>query len=406
MHHSSSTVSSWMVSAGGVAGLAMKSVSFVMDLLRGGGPRNVYILSRLLCDKGFDSHVRLLWPPQTPQGPVETFGARVVGGGPSGSLPRGPESYARQGYIRFPQWIVDHYAATVQMPCSLVDMARWSQSDVYIATAWQTAIPTYLAARRKSVPMLYFVQADERTFSTFSVYRRLAEKTYQLPVPKFTQSRWLKTHLEELYGHEVRYIGIGIDSSVFRPRRVERERTIFTVARSDPNKGFRVFARAMEKLYASRQDFRVLIAGEKRSIAGLRLGFPFTYVGWINDDNVLADLYARSIFVNTGLHEALPMPPLEAMASGSSVVVSDIPGAAEYARDKKNCLLTRLGDPNDVAEKVGWLLDSNELRERLAGEGVETARSYTWEQTVGRLASLINNVLGGEDAGKNPSGEG
>lgn len=136
-----------------------------------------------------------------------------------------------------------------------------------------------------------------------------------------------------------------------------------------------------------------MIAGEKRVTEGLNLKFPFTHVGWINDDNMLADLYARSIFVNTGLHEALPMPPLEAMASGSSVVASDIPGAAEYARDGENCLLTRLGDPKDVAEKIGRLLDSPDLREKLATEGVTTARSYTWEKTVQRLAMLINSVL-------------
>ena len=278
-------------------------------------------------------------------------------------------------------------------PALSVDLARGTGSDVYIATAWQTAIPTYLTAKRKRAPVLYFVQADERTFSPFPLYRKLAEKTYRLPIPKFTQSLWLKSHLEHLYGNEVQYIGIGIDSDVFRPRPVERDKIVFTICRSDPNKGFGVFARAMEALYSSRQDFRVVIAGEKRVTEGLNLKFPFTHVGWINDDNMLADLYARSIFVNTGLHEALPMPPLEAMASGSSVVASDIPGAAEYARDGENCLLTRLGDPKDVAEKIGRLLDSPDLREKLATEGVTTARSYTWEKTVQRLAMLINSVL-------------
>lgn len=371
----------------------MKSVSFVMDLFRGGGPRNVYTLSKLLSDRGFEARVRPLWPPQVPQTPVETFGAKVFENGRSFFTGKGPSTAPPQARFQFPQWIVDVYGAGVQIPCSIVDMTRHERSDLYIATAWQTAIPSYLASQKNGVPMLYFVQADERTFSNFSWYQKLVEKTYRMPVPKFTQSQWLKTHLEKLYGGEVRYIGIGIDAAVFHPREVERERVIFTVARSDPNKGFGVFARAIEALYASRQDFRVIIAGERRVTDGLDLKFPFTHVGWINDDNKLADLYARSIFVNTGLHEALPMPPLEAMASGSSVVVSDIPGAAEYARDGKNCLLTRLGDPQDIAQKVGWLLDSPDLRKRLATEAVATARAYTWEQTVDRLVSLIDSVV-------------
>lgn len=372
----------------------MASVAFVMDRAKGGGPRNVFILSRLLAENGIDSRVRLVWPP-IPQAPVNTHGARVVGSGSlDGSQPVFPSMRAKSQF-RVPWWVLNYYAATVQIPGSIVDLARHREgSDLYIATAWHTAIPTYVTARREGVPMLYFVQADERTFSAFPPYRAFVEKTYRLPVPKFTQSYWLKGHLEKLFGQEVTYVGVGIDRTAFHPRKVEREKTVFTVARSDPNKGFRVFAKAMELLYAARQDFRIVIAGDSEVTNGLGMKIPFTHVGWIHDDNLLADLYAQSIFVNTGLQEALPMPPLEAMASGSSVVASDIPGAAEYVRDGENCLLTPPGDPRAVADKVGRLLDSESLRERLAAGGVATAGRYTWEETTHRLSLLISSVLG------------
>lgn len=372
----------------------MTSVSFVADLARGGGPRNVFVLSRRLTESGFDCCVRMLWP-SIPQRPVETYGARVVGPGHGVSRPRVAASLVGKSQIRVPWWMLNYFGATVQIPGSIIDMARRRHGfDLYIATAWHTAFPAYVTSTRERVPMLYFVQADERTFSSFPPFQRLVEKTYRLPVTKFTQSLWLKGHLEKLFGHEVTCIGIGIDREVFRPRQKERERIVFTVARSDPNKGFGVFAKAMEQLYAVRQDFRIVIAGDQGVAAGMRVKFPFTSLGWIHDDNVLADLYTQSIFVNTGLHEALPMPPLEAMASGSSVVASDIPGAAEYARDGENCLLTTPGDPRDVADKVGRLLDSDKLRGQLAAGGIATASRYTWEATTQRLANLIHTVLG------------
>jgi glycosyltransferase involved in cell wall biosynthesis len=368
------------------------SIAFVMELARGGGPRNVFILSKWLSESGYDCAVQRMWPP-IPQEDVETYGARMVERGPTNTPPATPVRTARTHHLRAPPWAITDYSVAFQIPGSIVELPRRPRADVYIATSWQSAIPTYFTSRRMAAPMLYFVQADETTFSRFPPFRRLAEKTYRLPVTRFTQSMWLKDFLERAYGGEVHYIGMGIDHEAFYPRSLPRERVVFTVARSDPNKGFSVFVQAMKLLSARQKDFQVLIAGERRMVEGSGFGFPFTYLGWINDDHLLADLYARSIFVNTGLQEALPMPPLEAMASGSSVVVSDIPGAREYSRNGVNCLLTTPGNPRDVADKVEQLLESDQLRSHIAHGAVETASSYTWEAAVHRLAALVQSVL-------------
>ncbi|MEK7860012.1 MAG: glycosyltransferase, partial [Chloroflexota bacterium] len=47
-----------------------------------------------------------------------------------------------------------------------------------------------------------------------------------------------------------------------------------------------------------------------------------------------------------------------AMASGSAIVASDVPGFREFIADGKTGLLTRVGDPGDLASKLRWIYDN------------------------------------------------
>ena len=142
-----------------------------------------------------------------------------------------------------------------------------------------------------------------------------------------------------------------------------------------------------------RNDFRVVIAGEGKTVKSMTekktIRFPFEYIGWVNDDSELAIRYTKSIFVNTGRFEALPMPPLEAMACGSSVVMTDMIGAREYARNNKNALLCPPGDHLCFAERIDELLSSESLRHEISKEGIKTASSYTWENVTTRMIGFL-----------------
>ena len=242
--------------------------------------------------------------------------------------------------------------------------------------------------------MMYFVQADETEFSNNKLYKKHAISTYINGVPKFTHSKWLAEVFQNEYGTELIDIGFGIDHNKFYPKKFSSDKIIFTIARIGLTKGFSVFVKAVNRLWNVRQDFKVIIAGDKNAVNRESIDFPFEFLGWIHNDELLADLYSRSIFVSTGLNEALPMPPLEAMACGGCVVMSLNGGSSEYAKDGENCLLTTPGNDKELTKKLNFILSQDSVREDLRPGAIKTAKQYDWSKVLNKVMPLIKREIG------------
>jgi len=353
-------------------------ITAARTLYSGGGSRNIYNLAMQLSKNGHDASVVAFVDLSR----IPTF----LGGSKS----KPSVSYVNVNYLCHPMTFINHIAAGASMktplliPVQLVTYALSlllsSEPAVYVATAWQTTFPVLKVSEMIEQPGMYFAQAYETMFSKHSVYRYFANKTYTYPFIRFTQSAWLKRFLEENYGGKAYHIGMGINHEVFRSAKViQHKRRIVTVARIDPNKGFDTFVGAIRRLYKMRNDFEVVIIGEKQAVASQEMDFPHKFVGWITNDQELANLYQGSIFVNTGKHESLPMPPLEAMACAATVVMTDTEGAREYTVDNQNCLLAPIGDAKALANRINEALSNDSLREELAKNAVLTAHGYRWD---------------------------
>ena len=98
---------------------------------------------------------------------------------------------------------------------------------------------------------------------------------------------------------------------------------------------------------------------------------------------------ASDIFLFPSHYEPFGLVVLEAMASGLPVLVSRDAGAAELMRDGHDGLL--LDDSHDVGEivaRLGELLGSRELRQRLGGQVRHTALQYTWDRVARRTVDV------------------
>lgn len=91
------------------------------------------------------------------------------------------------------------------------------------------------------------------------------------------------------------------------------------------------------------------------------------------------------VFLYPSLYEGFGLPPLEAMACGTPVVVSDVASLPEVVGDAGEYV-----DPFDVAEIVRGIekvVGDSEYRENLVRAGKERAKSFTWER-AGELVYL------------------
>ncbi len=112
-------------------------------------------------------------------------------------------------------------------------------------------------------------------------------------------------------------------------------------------------------------------------------------------DNVGADLVsfyqAATLLAFPSLYEGFGFPPLEAMACGCPVVVSNVAALPEVCGDAAYYV-----DPHDthsIAAGIEKVLTDEGIRQDLVKRGLLRARDFTWENTARETLKVFDQVL-------------
>ncbi len=98
------------------------------------------------------------------------------------------------------------------------------------------------------------------------------------------------------------------------------------------------------------------------------------------------------VFVSACWHEGFNFCPLEAMACGIPVAMTDDGGSREYAVNRENALVVPVNDSQALGEAIHELLKNKQLRLRLIENGLLTASKYNWDKVTADFAALILNL--------------
>ena len=99
---------------------------------------------------------------------------------------------------------------------------------------------------------------------------------------------------------------------------------------------------------------------------------------------------AGDVFVLASLSEGLPTVVCEAMAAGRPVVATAVDGTPEIVDHGHTGLLVPPGDPPALAEALGRLVDTPELRERMGA--LAHARAFTWERNARAMVDIYSDL--------------
>jgi glycosyltransferase involved in cell wall biosynthesis len=106
----------------------------------------------------------------------------------------------------------------------------------------------------------------------------------------------------------------------------------------------------------------------------------------------LVSLYRlASVFVFPSLYEGFGLPPLEAMASGTPVITSNVSSLPEVVGDA--AVLIDPLRPDDIADALRRVLSDSDLRADMRRRGLERAKQFSWEQSVRRVREIYTEVL-------------
>ena len=115
--------------------------------------------------------------------------------------------------------------------------------------------------------------------------------------------------------------------------------------------------------------------------------------GFIPEDELPLWYNAAEVFVYPSLYEGFGLPPLEAMACGTPVIVSNASSLPEVVGDAGV-----LVDPHNVDEWVAALCrlcDDPDGRAELSSRGLERAREFSWTRMAQETVRVYRHVLSG-----------
>ena len=148
-------------------------------------------------------------------------------------------------------------------------------------------------------------------------------------------------------------------------------------------------------------DVMLLIIGDeisklpalRRAVHSHKLHKHVRFLGYLSDD-MLAILYRlASAFVFPSLYEGFGLPPLEAMASGTPVVTSNVSSLPEVTGGA--AVLVDPYEVDSIREGIERVLTDPTLCEELRSKGIARSREFSWESSVARTREIYEEVARG-----------
>lgn len=200
--------------------------------------------------------------------------------------------------------------------------------------------------------------------------------------------RWVGLNI-----NKIEIIPNGVSLRAFMGRPKERKgNNLIMVSRFHLSKDHLTVVRAMEKLS---KDYVLTFVGEgetqeavKREVLMLNLNDRIQFLGYSNS---IPSLLKRSdIAIQSSNFEGFGLSALEAMASGTPVIASDVEGLANVVGDSG--LLFKLGDVNDLVKKIMSLEDRKFYFEK-SKAGIKNSLVYSIEGTAKKYINVYKEEV-------------
>jgi glycogen(starch) synthase len=176
---------------------------------------------------------------------------------------------------------------------------------------------------------------------------------------------------------------------------VPRPRVLF-LGRLHRQKGVEVLVRAAAAL----PGVQVVLAGDGPERAALRrlagrlgLADRVHLLGFVPRRQVPALLRSADVLALPSRYEELGTAVLEGLRAGVPVVASDTGGIPSVLTDEVDGLLVPAGQPAALAAALRRVLTDDALARRLARQGRQRSRDYSWETLVDRVHDVYTGAL-------------
>ena len=118
---------------------------------------------------------------------------------------------------------------------------------------------------------------------------------------------------------------------------------------------------------------------EHAAATGLEPEF-IRFTGFVPETDKVLWYNVAHLFVYPSQYEGFGLPPLEALACGTPVVTSDRSSMPEVVGQA--AILVDPTSVKSIADGMQRAIEDSALRDRLHRDGIDRARSFSWEKTA------------------------
>lgn len=320
---------------------------------------------------------------------------------------KGVKVYRIDNYMinpnNFIDWIMQMNFNMVAKASEII--AKEGKFDVIHAHDWLVAYAAKTLKNSYEIPIVSTIHATEsgRNSGIHDETQRYINDTEWMLTYESTEvivnSNYMKRELQSLFGlpfEKINVVPNGINVNMFsgierdydfrRQYALDNEKIILFMGRLVYEKGVQHLISAMPKILAGYHDAKLVIAGKggmidelKAQVNSMGISNKVYFTGYMDSKQVCKMYKCADVSVFPSTYEPFGIVALEAMLSGTPVVVSDIGGLNEIVTHGQNGMKSYAGNPNSIADSILELLYNPQLSQEVVKKAKNMVKNeYTW----------------------------
>jgi len=215
-----------------------------------------------------------------------------------------------------------------------------------------------------------------------------------------TVSKHMKKQLIERYGADERKITViynGIDyTKFFGVTNKQHRNIVLFLGRLTNQKGPYFFLHTAKKVLEKKSDVLFVVGGQGEKLPELireaiNLGITdnVVFTGYLSEDELTRAYEMADVYVMPSVAEPFGITALEAIASGTPVIVSKTAGVAEKIR---HCFKVDFWDTHEMANKIICVLRYHVLGECMRRNSYGELKDFGWDRVADQTIDVYRRV--------------
>jgi phosphatidylinositol alpha-mannosyltransferase len=290
-------------------------------------------------------------------------------------------------------------------PLSLARTRRWLRDGHFdVLHIHEPTVPSLsmLACFTASGPMVATFHTATARSRALQVFGAVLQPGLEKITGRIAVSPAARRVVVEHLGGDAVLVPNGVDVRRFdgaRPLPGPAVPTVAFLGRIDePRKGLTVLLEALPELVELVPDVRLLVAGpgdveEVREAIPPSLRGHVELLGLVSEADKARVYASGDVYCAPNTHgESFGIVLIEAMATGTPVVASDLEAFRRVLEDGRAGVLVPVSDPAALATALADLLGDSDRRKLLAEVGRQTVQQYDWSRVTARIVEVYETV--------------